>query len=67
MESDDFDDFLQRLDEYNVDYIYRPENVISLKFKMAEAGQQRWTRGRTIGLEYDEMNIRRRIENQKRN
>ena len=60
MDSVDFNDFLRQLEKRNVECVYRPENVISLKFRME--GQQKFCRARTLGWYYEEPQIRRRIE-----
>ena len=42
------------------DCVYTPEKVIKIKFRMD--GQERFSRGRTLGWYYDEPQIRKRIE-----
>ena len=59
-ESASFDDFLSKLKEKRVEVVYKPENKITLKFRLPE--QQRFARGRTLGWYYDEPQLRRRIE-----
>lgn len=61
MDSGSFDEFLEEIKRRNVECVYRPENVISLKFRMS--GQQRFCRARTLGWYYEEKQIRKRIEN----
>lgn len=60
MESDNFEDFLDRIRKKNIECVYTPENKIKIKFRMQ--GQERFARGRTLGWYYDEPQIRRRIE-----
>ena len=55
-----FEDFLEQLKKKNVECIYTPENVIKIKFRLQ--GQQRFSRGRTLGWYYDEPQLRKRIE-----
>ena len=59
-ESTSFDDLLAKLRAKNVEVVYKPENKITIKFKLPE--QQRYARGRTLGWYYDEPQLRRRIE-----
>uniref|UniRef100_UPI004024D003 hypothetical protein n=1 Tax=Ruminococcus bromii TaxID=40518 RepID=UPI004024D003 len=60
MQSTSFEDFLEQLKKKNVECIYTPENVIKIKFRLQ--GQQRFSRGRTLGWYYDEPQLRKRIE-----
>ena len=60
MESDNFEDFLDRIRKKDIECVYTPENKIKIKFRMQ--GQERFARGRTLGWYYDEPQIRRRIE-----
>lgn len=60
MESDNFEDFLDRIRKKNIECVYTPENKIKIKFRMQ--GQERFARGKTLGWYYDEPQIRRRIE-----
>ncbi len=60
MESANFEEFLQNIKNKNVDCVYTPEKVIKIKFRMD--GQERFSRGRTLGWYYDEPQIRKRIE-----
>lgn len=61
MNSDSFSDFLETLRRRDVECVYRPQNMISLKFRMS--GQQRFCRARTLGWYYEEQQIRKRIDN----
>lgn len=64
MESDSFDDFLDKLRAKDIEVVYRPENTVKIKFRMP--GQQRFARGgggtRRLGWYYDAPQIKRRIE-----
>jgi hypothetical protein len=60
MQSATFDDFLENIKKRNIDCKYTPENVIKIKFRME--GQERFSRGRTLGWYYDAPQIKRRIE-----
>ena len=60
MECDNFDDFLSKIRAKNIECVYTPDNVIKIKFRME--GQERFSRGRTLGWYYDEPQIRKRIE-----
>lgn len=62
MQSADFDDFLKNIRAKNIECIYTPKNVIKIKFRMTNDGQERFARGRTLGWYYDEPQIRKRIE-----
>lgn len=59
MQSANFEEFLENLKKQNVDCVYTPQNVIKIKFKME--GQQRYSRGKTLGWYYDEPQIKKRI------
>lgn len=59
MQSTTFDDFLEKLKLQKIECVYTPENVIKIKFRME--GQQRYSRGKTLGWYYDEPQIRKRI------
>ncbi len=59
MESDSFEDFLQRVREKEIEVDYNPEHKIDLKFRMK--GQSRWSRARTIGWYYETPQLKKRI------
>ena len=59
-----FDDFLYQLKQQDVNVVYRPENVISLKYCLE--GMKRFCRSRTLGWYYEEKQIRKRIDNYQR-
>ncbi len=61
MESIDFEDFLKKCKERNIEAIYNPEHKVNLKFRME--GQEKYTRSRTLGWYYEVPQIKRRIEN----
>ena len=58
-QSTDFDDFLKRCAEKQIEVIYQPDKVIALKFRMQ--GQERFTRARTLGWYYEVPQIKSRI------
>lgn len=60
MQSVDFDDFLKKLRAKEIECVYNPDNVIKIKFRMK--GQERFSRGKTLGWYYDEPQLRKRIE-----
>lgn len=60
MESATFEDFLKNIRKQEIECVYKPDNVIKIKFKLK--GQERFSRGRTLGWYYDEPQIRKRIE-----
>lgn len=60
MKSENFEDFLNKVREKNIEVEYNPEHKIDLKFRMAE--QERWTRARTLGWYYETPQIKKRIE-----
>ncbi len=59
MQSKDFDDFLRRMRERNIEVVYSPDKVINLKFRMPE--QQRYSRARTLGWYYEVPQLVKRI------
>jgi hypothetical protein len=59
-ESENFDDFLRRIRAKGVEVVYRPENVIKLKYRLE--GQIKFVRARTLGTPYDVDGIAARIE-----
>ena len=56
----DFDDFLIKCQQHNIEIEYNPEHTIDLKFRLN--GQQRFIRSRTLGWYYETTQIKRRIE-----
>ena len=63
MNSDNFDDFLQKVRLKNIQVVYNPEHKIDLKFRME--GQEKWSRARTLGWYYETPQIKKRIEQYK--
>ena len=59
-ESNDFEDFLRKCSNHNIEVVYSPEHVIDLKFKLA--GQKKFTRAKTLGWYYETKQIIKRIE-----
>lgn len=59
MESDSFEDFLEKIRAKNIEVDYNPEHKIDLKFRMD--GQERWSRARTIGWYYETLQLKKRI------
>ncbi len=59
-ESNDFEDFLRKCTNHNIEVVYSPEHVIDLKFKLT--GQKKFTRARTLGWYYETKQIIKRIE-----
>ena len=50
--SKSFEDFLQRCSECGIEYVYKPQNKVKLKFRLSGEGQQKFTRANTLGDEY---------------
>lgn len=63
MDSMDFEEFLKNLNQKNVEYIYRPELKISLKFRLKNDGQEKWSRAKTLGWYYEPEQLKKRINN----
>ena len=57
--SDTFEDFLEKCRLNGIEAVYKPENAVSLKFRIQ--GQQRFARAKTLGYYYLPENIQRRI------
>lgn len=55
-----FEDFLEKCRLNGIEAVYKPENTISLKFRMQ--GQRRFVRAKTLGYYYLPENIQRRIK-----
>jgi relaxase/mobilization nuclease family protein len=60
--SKDFSDFLQRCTECGIEYVYKPQNKVKLKFCLKDEGQQRFTRADTLGDDYTAERIAEQIE-----
>lgn len=63
VESDNFEEFLQKVQDKGIEVSYNPEHKIDLKFRMQ--GQEKWSRSRTLGWYYETPQIRKRIEQYK--
>ena len=63
MESSSLGEFFENCRKRKIDFVYRPDHHISLKFRLADDGQQRWTRARTLGWYYEPEQIKKRIAN----
>lgn len=63
MASSSMDDFFEELHKRKIEYEYRPDRRISLKFRLTEAGQEKWTRARSLGWYYEPEQIEKRIAN----
>lgn len=63
MASGSMDDFFAECQKRNIEYSYRPDRRISLKFRLREEGQEKWTRARTLGWYYEPEQIEKRIAN----
>lgn len=60
--SKSFDDFLQRCTECGIEYVYKPQNKVKLKFRLSGEGQQKFTRADTLGDEYTAENLAESIQ-----
>ena len=60
--SKSFDDFLQRCTECGIEYVYKPQNKVKLKFRLSGEGQQKFTRADTLGENYTAEKIAEQIE-----
>lgn len=60
--SKDFSDFLQRCTECGIEYVYKPQNKVKLKFRLSGEGQQKFTRADTLGENYTAEKIAEQIE-----
>ena len=60
--SKSFDDFLQRCTECGIEYVYKPQNKVKLKFRLSGEGQQKFTRADTLGDEYTAEKLAESIE-----
>ncbi len=60
--SKDFADFLQRCTECGIEYVYKPQNKVKLKFRLSGEGQQKFTRADTLGENYTAEKIAEQIE-----
>ena len=60
--SKSFEDFLQRCTECGIEYVYKPQNKVKLKFRLSGEGQQKFTRADTLGENYTAEKIAEQIE-----
>ena len=60
--SKNFTDFLQRCTECGIEYVYKPNNKVKLKFRLKDEGQQKFTRADTLGADYTPERIAEQIE-----
>ncbi len=51
--SKDFADFLRNCSTSGIEYVYKPQNKVKLKFRLTGEGQQRFTRADTLGEEFE--------------
>ena len=63
MASSSLSDFWEECRKRNIEFQYRPDRRISLKFRLTDAGQEKWTRARTLGWYYEPEQIEKRIAN----
>jgi len=50
--SKDFADFLRNCSASGIEYVYKPQNKVKLKFRLSGEGQQKFTRADTLGADY---------------
>ena len=60
--SKNFADFLRNCSASGIEYVYKPQNKVKLKFKLSGEGQQRFTRADTLGDEFEPSAITETIE-----
>lgn len=60
--SKDFCDFLQNCTASGIEYVYKPNNKVKLKFRLKDEGQQKFTRADTLGEAYTPERIAEQIE-----
>lgn len=56
----DFDDFLKRCEKNGIEVVYKPQNVIDIKFRLK--GMQKYVRGKTLGWYYETPQIKNAIK-----
>ena len=59
--SRDFQDFLQKCTECGIEYVYKPQNKVKLKFRLSGEGQQKFTRADTLGADFTAERIAEQI------
>ena len=60
--SKDFEDFLRNCTASGIEYVYKPQNKVKLKFRLKDEGQQKFTRADTLGEEFTPERIAEQIE-----
>ncbi|ADU21978.1 Relaxase/mobilization nuclease family protein [Ruminococcus albus 7 = DSM 20455] len=60
--SKDFADFLRNCSASGIEYVYKPQNKVKLKFRLSGEGQQKFTRAETLGEDYTAERIAEQIE-----
>ena len=61
-QSKDLNDFFKRCTENGIEYVYKPNNKVKLKFRLKGQGQQRFTRADTLGADYTPERLAEQIE-----
>lgn len=61
-----FEDFLRNCTDSGIEYVYKPNNKVKLKFRLKDEGQQRFTRADTLGEEFEPEAITQTIETAQR-
>ncbi len=61
-QSKDLNDFFKRCTENGIEYVYKPNNKVKLKFRLKGQGQQRFTRADTLGADYTPERIAEQIK-----
>ena len=59
--SKDFTDFLRNCSASGIEYVYKPQNKVKLKFRLSGEGQQKFTRAETLGEDYTSERIAEQI------
>ena len=59
--SKDFADFLRNCSASGIEYVYKPQNKVKLKFRLSGEGQQKFTRADTLGADYTPERIAEQI------
>lgn len=60
--SKSFEEFLKNCTNSGIEYVYKPNNKVKLKFRLSGEGQQRFTRADTLGDEFEPKAITETIE-----
>ncbi len=60
--SKSFEEFLQKCTDIGIEYVYKPQNKVKLKFRLTGEGQQKFTRADTLGEDYTAERIAEQIE-----